>query len=66
MEHIRALSSIQGPNIATVHNVFCDGDEVFVVTERLDLVFPQLEIQRYEMDEWEIATIIAEVKIPFT
>lgn len=66
MEHIRALSSIQGPNIATVHNVFCDGDEVFVVTERLDLVFPQLEIQRYELDEWEIATIIAEVKIPFT
>lgn len=61
LEQMRALSSLQGPNIATVYNVYCDGDEVFVVTERLDLFFRQLEIQRFEMEEWEIATVIAEV-----
>ena len=57
----RLLSSIHNPNIATVHDLYCDGDVVFQVIELLELSLPQLEIEKYELEEWEMATIIAEV-----
>jgi hypothetical protein len=56
------LSSMHGPNIASVYHIYCDGDQVFIVTERLDISFSQLGTQDYAMEEWEIATVVAEVR----
>jgi hypothetical protein len=61
IEQSRLLSRAQSPNIATVYSVYCDGDKIFVVTEHLDISLSQLEVQEYELEEWEMATIIAEV-----
>ena len=57
----RILSGIQHPNIATVYDLYCDGDIIFLVTEHLDISISQLEFQKHELEEWEIATIITEV-----
>jgi serine/threonine protein kinase len=61
-EQPRILSSIQHPNIATVYDIYCDDDKVFLITEHLHLSILQLDFQKYELEEWEIATIIAEVQ----
>jgi hypothetical protein len=62
LEKSRLLSSIQHPNIATVYDLYCDDDKIFLVTEHLHISISQLEFQKYELEEWEIATIIAEVQ----
>ncbi|PMD60256.1 uncharacterized protein K444DRAFT_485539, partial [Hyaloscypha bicolor E] len=61
LEQSRLLSSIQHPNIATVCGLYCDGDKIFLVTEHFHISILQLELQKYELEEWEIATIIVEV-----
>jgi hypothetical protein len=61
-EQPRLLSSIQHPNIATVYDLYCDDDKIFLITEHLHLSISQLDFQKYELEEWEIATIIAEVQ----
>jgi hypothetical protein len=61
-EQSRLLSSIQSPNIATIYDLYCDGDKTFLVTEHLDISLCQLGVQKYELEEWEMATIIAEVQ----
>ncbi len=62
LEQSRLLSRIESPNIAIVYDLYCDDDKIFQVTEHLDISLSQLEIQKYELEEWEMATIIAEVK----
>jgi hypothetical protein len=52
-----------GPNIAIVYDLYCDDDKVFQVTEHLDISLSQLEFQKCELEEWEMATIIAEVQV---
>ncbi|KAG9228316.1 hypothetical protein BJ875DRAFT_389648 [Amylocarpus encephaloides] len=61
IEQSRLLSRIHSPNIATVYGLYCDGNKIFVVTEHLDIFLSQLEVRKYELEEWEMATIIAEV-----
>ncbi len=62
LEQSRLLSRIQSPHIAIVYDLYCDNDKVFQVTEHLDISLSQLEIQKYELEEWEMATIIVEVQ----
>jgi hypothetical protein len=61
-EQPRLLSSIQHPNIATVYDLYCDDDKIFLVTEHLHISISQLDFQKYELEEWEMATIMAEVQ----
>jgi hypothetical protein len=61
-EQPRLLSSIHHPNIATVYDLYCDDDKIFLVTEHLHIFISQLDFRKYELEEWEIATIIAEVQ----
>ncbi|KAH8799383.1 hypothetical protein F5884DRAFT_758410 [Xylogone sp. PMI_703] len=63
LEQRQILSSIQHPNIAAVYDVYCNNDETFLVMEHLGISLSQLEFQKYELEEWEIATITAEVPI---
>jgi hypothetical protein len=62
VEQSRLLSRIQSPNITTVYDIYCDNDNIFIVTEHLDISFSELEIQKYELEEWEMATIFSEVQ----
>ena len=63
LEQVRIISTIQHPNLATVYDVYCDNEEAnaFVITENLGISISQLDFQKFELEEWEIATIIAEV-----
>ncbi|KAH6666160.1 kinase-like domain-containing protein [Halenospora varia] len=61
IEQSRLLSRIQSPNIATVYALYCDGNNISIVTEYLGIHLSQLELQKYHLEEWEMATIIAEV-----
>ena len=55
------VSSFKHANIATVYAVYCAGEKAFLVTEHLDVCFTQLELQKYAIEEWEVATILLEV-----
>ena len=57
----RLLSCIQHANVASIHDIYSHNDNIFLVTEHLDISITQLEPQVYELEEWEIATIITEV-----
>lgn len=55
------LPRIQHPNIATIHDIYSHNNTIFSVTEHLEVSFAQLEVQKYDLEEREIATIIASV-----
>lgn len=61
LEQVRIISTIQHPNLATVYNVYCDDENAFLITENLDISISQLGFHKFELEEWEIATVIAEV-----
>ena len=61
------LPYIKHPNIATINEIYCYDDKVFLVAEYLEVSFTRLGFQKYDFEEREIATIIAEVPdIPLT
>lgn len=55
------LPQIKHPNIATIEEIYCYDDRIFLVMEHLDVSFTQLEFQKYDLKEREIATILTEV-----
>ena len=57
------VSNIHHPNIPSIHDIYWHNDETFLVAEYLNIGIVQLELQAYELEEWEIATVIAEVKL---
>lgn len=65
VEHTRILSRIQHPNVANIHDVYSYNDTSFLIMEHLDISISQLDFQKYELEEWEIATIISEVMATF-
>ena len=63
LQQTRMLSSIQHPNVASIHDVYCHDDDHFLIMEYLSVRISHLDIQKHELEEWEIATIISEVVI---
>lgn len=59
---LQQLSNVQHPNIAKINNVYCYEDKLFIATEYLELSLSELDYHTFELEEWEIATIIAEVR----
>ena len=59
---LQQLSDVQHPNIAKIHDVYCYKDKLFIATEYLELSLSELDYYTFELEEWEIATIIAEVR----
>ena len=49
------------PNVASIYGAYCYDDKTLLVTEHLDISLAQLDFQSHELEEWEIATIVAEV-----
>ncbi|KAH6698104.1 hypothetical protein BKA61DRAFT_622661 [Leptodontidium sp. MPI-SDFR-AT-0119] len=54
------LPQIKHSNIATIEEIYCYG-RIFLVVEHLDVSFGQLDFQKYDLEEREIATILFEV-----
>jgi hypothetical protein len=55
------LPQIKHPNIAAIEEIYCYNNRIFLVTEHLNVSFAQLELQKYDLKEREIATILTEV-----
>jgi serine/threonine protein kinase len=65
LQMLELLAQVRHPNIADILDVyFCDG-KLSIVSEYLDVSLLDLEFKRLAPEEWEIATIIAEVTLPW-
>ena len=62
-QKLRIISTIQHPNLATIYDAYHDDEETFLITENLDMSISQLDFQKFEPKEWEIATVISEVPV---
>ena len=58
---LHALNDIQHPNIASIYDVYCYNNRLSIAAEHLDVSLTELDFQSFALEEWEIATIIAEV-----
>lgn len=61
---LEELSLVQHPNIAEILDIYFYDGRLNIVTERLDICLLDLDFSRLPPEEWEIATIIAEVILP--
>jgi len=53
-------------NIANIYDVYCHDNKMFIASECLELSLADLDFPSFEFEEWEIATIIAEVRTPLS
>ncbi|KFY03895.1 hypothetical protein V490_00061 [Pseudogymnoascus sp. VKM F-3557] len=58
---LEELSLIQHPNIAEILDIYFYDGRLAIVTEHLDVCLLDLDFSRFPPEEWEIATIIAEI-----
>ncbi|KFY27454.1 hypothetical protein V491_00907 [Pseudogymnoascus sp. VKM F-3775] len=61
IQQSQVLATVSHPNIASIYGIYSYIGKLLVVTEHLDISLAQLDFQSYEIEEWEIATIVAEV-----
>ena len=61
---LEELAQVQHPNIADILDVYFHDGKLCIVGEHLDVSLFDLEFKRLVPEEWEIATIIAEVTDP--
>jgi hypothetical protein len=62
LQMLQVLARMQHPNVAEILDVYFDDGKLYIVGEHLDIPMLDLEFKRFAPEEWEIATIIAEVK----
>ncbi|KFY17984.1 hypothetical protein V492_00234 [Pseudogymnoascus sp. VKM F-4246] len=60
IQQTQVLARVSHPNIASIYGMYYYVDKILLVTEHLDISLDQLDFQSYELEEWEMATIIAE------
>jgi serine/threonine protein kinase len=58
---LELLAQVQHPNIADILDVYFYDGQLCIVSEYLDVSLLDLEFNKLAPEEWEIATIIAEV-----
>ncbi|ELR08397.1 hypothetical protein VC83_03542 [Pseudogymnoascus destructans] len=58
---LEELSLVQHPNIAEILDIYFYDGRLSIVTERLDICLLDLDFSRLPPEEWEIATIVAEI-----
>ena len=63
LQMLEALAQVQHPNIADILDVYSHDGKLCIVSEHLDVSLLDLEFKRLVPEEWEIATIIAEVTL---
>lgn len=60
---LEVLAQVQHPNIADILDVYFHDGKLCIIGEHLDVSLFDLEFKRLVPEEWEIATIIAEVTL---
>ena len=60
---LEVLAQVQHPNIADILDVYFHDNQLFIVSEHLDISLLDLEFSKLAPEEWEIATIAAEVTL---
>ena len=63
LQMLELLTQVQHPNIADILDVYFCNDKLCIVGEYLDVSLLDLGFDRLAPEEWEIATIIAEVTL---
>jgi hypothetical protein len=63
LQMLEVLAQVQHPNIADILDVYFHDGKLRIVGEHLDISLLDLEFKRLEPEEWEIATIVAEVTL---
>ena len=61
LQMLELLAQVQHPNIADILDVYFYDGQLCIVSEYLDVSLLDLEFNRLAPEEWEIATIVAEV-----
>jgi hypothetical protein len=61
MHILQNLSEIRHSNIAKVYDTYLYREETFAAMEYLELALEDLQFSQFELEEWEMATILAEV-----
>lgn len=61
IQQSQVLATVSHPNIASIYGIYSYISKLLVITEYLDISLSQLDFQSYGIEEWEIATIVAEV-----
>ena len=60
---LELLAQVHHPNIAHILDVYFYDGKLYIVGEHLDVSLLDLEFSRLAPEEWEIATIVAEVTL---
>jgi len=60
---LEVLAHVQHPNVADILDVYFHDGKLSIVSEHLDVSMLDLQFKRLAPEEWEIATIIAEVNL---
>jgi hypothetical protein len=63
LQMFELLSHVQHPNVADILSVYFHYNKLYIVSKHLDVSMLGLEFKRLAPEEWEIATIIAEVSL---
>jgi serine/threonine protein kinase len=63
LQMLELLAQVQHPNIADILDVYFYDGQLCIVSEYLDVSLLDLEFNRLAPEEWEIATIVAEVTL---
>jgi len=62
VQALQRLSDIRHPNVASIYDLYCHEEVLYAATEYLELSLADLDFQTYDLEEWEIATILLEVR----
>jgi hypothetical protein len=57
IEESQILSSAQHPNVASIYDVYWSNNTNFLIIEHLHIGIAQLELEKYQLEEWEIANV---------
>jgi serine/threonine protein kinase len=63
LQMLESLALVQHPNIADILDVYFHDDQLCIASEYLDVSLLDLEFNKLALEEWEIATIVAEVTL---
>jgi len=58
---LQRLSHVRHANIARIFDAYCHEEKLFIAEEYLGVSLSDLDFHRFLLEEWEIATILAEV-----
>ena len=62
LKNLERFGDIRHPNIAPVYDLYYFDDRLHVVGEYLELSLTELDFQYFQLEEWEIATIMTKVR----